>query len=204
MTEQGIVSTDLMTSLGIFIISIPFMVLAVGLYYIIKTCTKKFACCGKIHNYIAGKIFYSSPIRYVIFGQLKVFNQFVPLIIFGLASNENGYLIACYFLPIVLLIVWPFFTVWFLFRNHHQLNDEAFHKKFISLYEGIHVQSFSALCYQAIYSVHRYDLVIVNMFFSKDSPLTELDQTESALKIICFILIQVVYLAYFHSVHPHD
>ena len=84
------------------------------------------------------------------------------------------------------------------------MNDEAYRKKFNSLYEGIHVQSFSALCFQAIFAVHRFDLVIVNIMFTKDSPLTQFDQTESALKILCFILIQVVYLAYFHSVHPHD
>ena len=111
MVEQGFESTDLITSLGIFIISIPFMALAIGLYFIIKSCSKKFACCSKILHYISGKIFYSSPIRYVILGLLKLFNQFFPLIIFGIARNESYYLIAGYFVVTILLIVWPFFTV---------------------------------------------------------------------------------------------
>ena len=40
LREQGIESTELINSLGIFAISLPFMALAVGLYFIIKACSK--------------------------------------------------------------------------------------------------------------------------------------------------------------------
>ena len=130
LREQGIESTELINSLGIFAISLPFMALAVGLYFIIKACSKQFKCCDRILHYIAGKIFYSSPIRYVILGQLKLFNQFASFLIFGLAIQESSYLIVGYSVPTMLLVAWPFFTVWFLLKNQSRLTEDAFYRKF--------------------------------------------------------------------------
>ena len=80
LLNQGIEDNSLMKSLGIFAVSVGLILLIVLIYFLIK----RFACCGKIRVMISKKIFYSGPIRYIIVGYLKLFNQFLTLLLFGL------------------------------------------------------------------------------------------------------------------------
>ena len=71
LLDQGIEDASLAKSLGIFTIFIVLLALVTLVYFITKRCG---GCCAKLRNWIAGKIFYKLPIRYVIVGYLKIFN----------------------------------------------------------------------------------------------------------------------------------
>ena len=64
--------------------------------------------------------------------------------------------------------------------------------------------SFSALCYDAVFAVRRFDIVLVNLFFSIDSPLSGAERSFHLFKVLGFMVIQTVYLLFIHNVHPHN
>ena len=122
-------------------------------------------------------MFYSGPIRYVIVGYLKLLNQFASLLLFGLASSMSLYLMIGYSLAIVFLVLWPIWSVFFLIKNKHKLADADFSQKFSTLYQGIKFDSFRALCHNAIFSVRRFDVILLNLYFTANSPLSGIDRT---------------------------
>ena len=77
-------------------------------------------------------------------------------------------------------------------------------KKFSPMYQGIKYNSFLALCYNAVFSVRRFDIVLINIYFTAGSPISKFDRTQYLQKIFCFIFLQLIYLGYVHNVHPHD
>lgn len=64
--------------------------------------------------------------------------------------------------------------------------------------------SFRALCYNAVFAIRRMDLVIMNVYFTQDSPLSGFDRSMYLQKILCFLYIQIFYIAYIHLVRPHN
>ena len=106
-------------------------------------------------------------------------------------------------LDIVFLFIFAIFSktvidpsIWLFCANH--LGDSGI------MYQGIKVHSLSALCYQAVFSVRRFDIVLVNLYFAADSPMSSFEESQGALKVVFFILIQICYLVYIHRVRPHD
>ena len=96
-------------------------------------------------------------------------------------------------------------SAYFLLKNQPKLQDtDGFRRKFNELYQGIKTDSYSALCYNAIFSVRRYNIVLMNAYFTKDSAMSGVDRTHYLLKVLSFLLIQTIYLAYVHNVHPHS
>ena len=79
-----------------------------------------------------------------------------------------------------------------------------FKTKFSTLYQGIKLDSFRALCYNSIFAVRRFNIILMNIYFTKGSPLSGLDRTYYLQKILCFLLIQSAYIIYVHSVRPHN
>ena len=203
MRQQGIEDTSLIKSLGVFFISICFIMLCFLLYYLIKKCARKCSCCGKARNFLQKKIFFNGPIRYVIVGYLKLMNQFGVLFSLGLAQQKNPFLLAVYAAFIFMLMAWPLWTEYFLFKNRDRLEDTAFRTKYNSLYAGIKSHSGSALCYNAVFAVRRLDLILMNIYFTAGSPLSGIDRTMYLQKIICFLFLQTVYLSYIHVTKPH-
>lgn len=62
-------------------------------------------------------------------------------------------------------------------------------QRYGTLFQGIKYGSYRALCYNAVFCVRRFDIVIINQYFSKDSPMSGVDRTHYLFKIILFMLI---------------
>ena len=62
-------------------------------------------------------MFYSGPIRYVIVGYIKLLNQFLTLLLFGLANEEIVPMLVGYSLAILFLVLWPLWSAYFLLKN---------------------------------------------------------------------------------------
>ena len=113
----------------------------------------------------------------------------MSMIFFGLVSGANGGIIISYTFASVLLIIWPIFTIYFLLKNKDKTKDDEFKAKFSTMYQGIRTDSFKALCYTAVFSVRRFDLVIMNHFFTVGSPLSGIDRNFYLHKILTFLFI---------------
>lgn len=130
MQQQGIMDNSLMKSLGVFALSIIIILLVILVYFLIK----RFNCCSKISAILNKKMFYSGPLRYVVVGYLKLFNQFATLLLIGLASSEKAYILAGYAFVVTILTVWPVWTSFFLLKNHQRLEDQKFSQQFNTLF----------------------------------------------------------------------
>ena len=113
-------------------------------------------------------------------------------------------LLVGYSLVIAVLVIWPIWSSFFLLKNQARLTDEVFSTKFSTLYQGIKLNSFRALLYNSVFSVRRFEIILMNVFFTANSPLSGIDRTFYLQKILCFLLIQFAYIIYVHSVHPHN
>ena len=102
------------------------------------------------------------------------------------------------------MIVFPTLVTFFLIIKEEKLVDEQFKLKFETLYQGIKTGSYRALCYNGVFAVRRFNIVLMNMYFTKDSPLSGVDRSYYLFKIIGFLAIQTAYLSFIHNVHPHN
>ena len=168
MREQGIEDDSIMKSLGVFAVSIALILLVFLIYFLIKRCK----CCEKIKQMLYKKMCYSGPIRYIVVGYLKLLNQFAALLLFGMSSQMSIFMIIGYALVIMFLMLWPFWSSCWLMKNKDKLADPVFEQKFSTLYQGIRFDSFRALAYNAVFSVRRFDIILMNMFFTAQSPLS--------------------------------
>ena len=203
--EQGIVDDSLMRALGIFFIAVILVGTAVGIFFCLRACRGNNCCARmgeKIRNKLRQKLFYSGPIRYVIVGYLKLFNQFLTSAALGIVANDLMGLV--YLVPILLLVLFPVWLVWHLISNSKKLNEADFKSKFGSLYSGLKTDSFRALCLNAVFAMRRIDIVVMNVFLSEGSPISGIDRSMYLQKIICFLYIQMLYLMFIHNVRPHS
>ena len=69
-------------------------------------------------------------------------------------------------LGMLFLIAWPPLVARFLLKNQQRLDDPVFRSKWHELYQGIRVDSFSSLLYISVFSVRRFDLVLVGVYFT--------------------------------------
>ena len=46
--------------------------------------------------------------------------------------------------------------------------------------------------------------MLINLYFTKNSPLSDLERSFYLFKVLSFIFIQTGYLLYIHTVHPHN
>ena len=85
-----------------------------------------------------------------------------------------------------------------------KLEEEFFKLKFETLYQGIKTGSFRSLCYYGVFAVRRFNIVLINLYFTKDSPMSGVDRSNYLFKIIGFIAIQTGYMFFIHTVLPHN
>ena len=52
--------------------------------------------------------------------------------------------------------------------------------------------------------MRRFDLILLNVYFTVDSPLSGFDRTMYLQKIMGFFILQTFYLSYIHAVKPHE
>ena len=176
-------------NLGVFAISFFIILLAFLFYFIIKKCGGCCKLCIKIREKVYKKLFYNGPFRYITEGYLKLFNDFLTLFLFAVAHDLNWVMLIQSSLYIILLTVWPIWSIYFLLKNQTKLEEPVFKQKFSTIYQGIKPNSFKALCYNAVFSVRRLNIILINVYLTKDSPLSGLDRTYYLHKILCFLLI---------------
>ena len=70
------------------------------------------------------------------------------------------------------------------------------------MYAGIKY-NFTSLCYNAVWSVRRFDIILMNQLLTAGNPITGFDRNFYLHKIICFILIQIGYVIYIYDARPH-
>ena len=106
-----------MKNLAVFGISLALIALVVLLYMLCRNCCRKDSICAKLKVKVAEKLFYSTFIRYIVVGYLKLFNQFATMLC--ITYLLNGETIGAVFsIPVlVFLTMWPLFTIWFLLRH---------------------------------------------------------------------------------------
>lgn len=206
LLDSNIEHNSVLQSLGIIALLFVSIVIIKGLYYLCKICARKCKCCKSLTKYAKEKLFYSVWLRWIIVSYLKTATSLFPFFLTELANSESTtrYMLIPLGLGMLLLIVWPLLMARFLLKNQEQLEDPVFRRKWHSLYDGIRLDSFSSLLYVSVFSVRRFDLVLVGVYFSQDSYLSGFDETNYSLKILSFLLIQVIYLSYIHHVMPHD
>lgn len=205
LQNQGIKDTSIMKSLGIFFVGVAIIVIAILIYVLCKKFPAKCgSVCNKIKTMIQKKLFYSGPLRYVIVSYLKLQNQFFNMLVIAMLSGAAFYLTIAYGFLVVLLMVWPLWTLYFMIGNRKKLGKPKHLKKFGSLYAGIKTKSLKALAYNAVFAVRRFDLVLVNVFFTAGSPLSGIERSWYLQKILCFLIIQIMYLSYIHVTKPHE
>ena len=61
-----------------------------------------------------------------------------------------------------------------------------------------------SLLYYAVFATRRFDLVLISIVLAEDSPLNNLERSHYDKKIFLFLYLQILYLAYVHTVWPHS
>ena len=87
---QGIEDDSIMKSLGIIAFSLAILIFIFPIYLLISLCNRRFRCFEKIKTMIAKKLFYSGPLRYIVVGYLKLFNQFASLLCVALIEDADS------------------------------------------------------------------------------------------------------------------
>ena len=52
--------------------------------------------------------------------------------------------------------------------------------------------------------MRRFNIVLVSLYFTKDSPLSGVERSYNMFKVFCLLFIQMGYLVYIHAVRPHN
>ena len=139
LNKGGIDNTSLFWSLGFFAIAFVVLALMFGLYYLVKTLRKKCSHFGTVEKILKKKLFFSSAIRYMIQGNLKLTHTAIFYIaVTGLQFNsvENSAQTVINILIIVLLVAWPIFLAVFLTANRSKLDTAEFQQKYDSMFLG--------------------------------------------------------------------
>ena len=155
-------------------IGLLFLVLV---YKVVKRSKDEKSLAHKLKLKLEKKLVYSSFLRYMIVSNLKLtFTLWAFLIsTWNFESIKNGFQSSIYVSMILLLCIWPLFVVMFMLRNYDKLHETKFSQRWDTLYQGIHLYKRPSLLYNAIFSVRRFDIVFINMFFSPGFPLSNFE-----------------------------
>jgi hypothetical protein len=188
-------------SLGIFAI----VLLGLGALFLVYLVVKMMKKCTGLSNTLERKLFFSSFIRYMIVGNLKMNYTILAFLLssFSFATTIEGVQTIAYIVGLIALCMWPVFIVYFLTRNKEKLEERKFSAKFDALYQGIHTNRMSALIYNAVFCVRRFDIVLVNMIFSPGFPIFNWESHQYVFKNLAFLFVQYCYVAYIITSKPH-
>ena len=105
--------------MGVIFIGILLIGLLYLIYYLIKFCSRRFAFCEKVKNLIRNYLFYRGPIRYVIVSYLTLVSYLSAFLCYELKKDDKSVpILGFYILSVLLLIVWPLWTLCTLLKNH--------------------------------------------------------------------------------------
>ena len=92
----------------------------------------------------------------------------------------------------ILLIAYPFWTLFFLRKNFHKLGEPEFKEKYMLLYEDLNYTSKSALFYPMIFISRRLIIGFLIMNFT----------AQSSFEIIGMFQINYIYIIYIGNCSP--
>ena len=198
---------SVLSELGIFYLALVITGFSFLLLFVTYLCVKhmKKSCCSNLLAKVKAKLVMTMPIQYIITGYFRLAAIQTTLFIVALRAADKLTLGLMGQTVIVLFFfLWPLMTIFFLFRNIDRLEDRVFKERYHALYDGIKIESKSSLAYQAIFAVRRWDLIFINMVFTKDFPMFYLSRSFYLEKVISFLIVQLFYIFYIHLVKPHD
>ena len=76
-----------------------------------------------------------------------------------------------------------------MLKNSDKLAEASFRYKFNALIDDIKVDKFNAIIYNAVFAVRRFNILLINLWLSEDSPLSGVKRTFYFEKIILFISV---------------
>ena len=86
-------------------------------------------------------------------------------------------------------LLWPIWTVLFLFKNYPNLEDRDFNRRYHVLYDDLRSKSFGALAYQSVFAIRRWDIILVNHLLTKDSPLYHFERSHYYEKVVIYLVV---------------
>ena len=119
-------------------------------------------------------LIFSAPLQYVISSYFRLVSIFLGSLVISIAEKDEIYYTIIYSCIVGFFFCWPLWIFWFLLKNYESLEDKKFAERFRSLYNGIKLSSTAALAYKAIFAVRRFDIILDNLIFTKESPILDL------------------------------
>ena len=98
------------------------LLVALLVYFICKFCQRrcvKFWTMMKV--FIQKKLFYSSPIRYIIISYIKLLNQFLNFLGLAIVVTGSWFEGTISVVFVVGLMIWPIWTLYFQIKNRDKL-----------------------------------------------------------------------------------
>lgn len=183
-------------SLGIYTVFLGGLFLALVFYFVLKCFSWYLGCCKKVKLTMNDTLFYNAWIRYLVESNLTTTHNCVfYLYIVGWDSlRQSSFNSIIRIMTLVIVLIWPFFAIFFLFWKRQKLQTPSFKRKFTSMYEGLRLQHGLALTYTSVFCLRR--LLLVSIFMGLDG--------HGYLLIVAFNCIQSLYLEYMAQVAPHE
>lgn len=209
MKAMGVQDSGLAQSLGVFAIVLIGMITLVVVFFLLNArCLKIEKLEGlrqTIVQKLRKKLFFDGFVRYMILSNLKVTYTVTAFLLsaFSFATFMAGVKTTMFMIAFLGVCVWPIFIAWFVYKNKERLDDETVSKKWGTLYQGIHTNQLSALMYNAVFCARRFDIVLVNMLFSPNFPLTGFSYHQYVFKCMSFLIVQTFYVFYIMHSKPH-
>jgi len=206
MKDAGIQDPDIVKSLGMFALVIFVLILVVAFWAITRCLQKRGINVGqKIKVALEKKLFYNSLYRYMIISNLKLTFTLWGFLLaaYSFETTQESLKTIGYLAGIGLLLVWPLFIFVFLQKNQDRLDEPKFVEKHATIYQGIKVESKSALLYNVVFCVRRFYLVLINMYFSPQFPLSNFESHANYFKVAIFLVMQTMYMIYIIEAKPH-
>ena len=105
--------------MGIFVLVLLMILLGCLFYLILKTCDQRIKIIRITKEMLYKKLFYSSFLRYMIVSNMELTTTVWAFFIYsyGFDTFEYHFYTVCYLVAIIFLLVYPFFTMYFLLKN---------------------------------------------------------------------------------------
>ena len=114
-------------------------------------------------------LFYNAFIRYLIKSNLILtHNNFYFLVFFISFKTISAAVSSLVNLQILVIVIrWPIMMLWFLIENQNNLDNQEFKTKYISMYEGLKINSWKCLTYNSVFCIRRFLIALAFITYAK-------------------------------------
>lgn len=179
---------DVSKNMGIFYLLLIVIFICLVLYAILRHCVLRYPCFNKVMGLLKSYLFFTAPIKYMHTSYFRLAAIFFSLFLLDIRGTPDFFTIL-YAAITIFFTIWPFLIVWLLLSNFTRLSSDEFKVKYKSLFVGLKIESTGAMAYYAIFSIRRFDLILNNVFFSRNSPISGYDRHHYYDKIIIYLFM---------------